>query len=132
MTTNPKVKNKSVHSNLPVIEDNNKSTFSEKIIKLKTLIVDGERYRTSLNRKFENRKKWAKPDSKSVISFIPCTIIKVFASEGQRVTKDDEMVVIEAMKMQNTIYFPMDGKVKRVNVKTGDKIPKGFIMVEYA
>ncbi|UCH14645.1 MAG: acetyl-CoA carboxylase biotin carboxyl carrier protein subunit [Bacteroidales bacterium] len=131
MTTNPKVKSKSNHRKLTVMEDSNKSTFSEKIIRLKTLIVDGERYRTSLNRKFENRKKWVKPDNKSIVSFIPCTIIRVFASEGQKVTRDDEMVIIEAMKMQNTIYFPMEGKVKRVNIKTGDKIPKGFIMVEY-
>ena len=131
MTGNPKLKSKSNHRKLSFIDNNNRSTFSEKIIKLKTLIVDGEKYRTSLNRKFENRKKWVKPDKKSIISFIPCTIVKVFANEGQRVTRDDEMVLIEAMKMQNTIYFPMAGKVKRVNIKTGDKIPKGFVMVEY-
>ena len=131
MTGNPKLKSKSNHRKLSTVNNRNRSTFGEKIIKLKTLIIDGERYRTSLNSKFENRKIWIKPDKKSVISFIPCTIIKVFANEGQSVTKDDEMVLIEAMKMQNTIYFPMSGKVKRVNIKNGDKIPKGFVMLQY-
>ncbi|UCH15385.1 MAG: acetyl-CoA carboxylase biotin carboxyl carrier protein subunit [Bacteroidales bacterium] len=100
-------------------------------LRLKTLIVDGERYRTFHNRKFAKRKNWVKPDEKSVISFIPCTIIKVFAVDGQSVTNNDAIALTEAMKMQNTIYFPMNGRVKRVYIRAGDKIPKGFVMVEY-
>lgn len=111
--------------------DNNNDNADDNKIKLKTLIIDGEKYRTFFNRKYANRKKWTKPDKKTIISFIPCTIIKVFAAEGQSVTKNDAIAVIEAMKMQNTIYFPVSGTVKRVKIKTGDKIPKGFVMVEY-
>jgi acetyl/propionyl-CoA carboxylase alpha subunit len=131
MTINHNSKSKS-DSKKPFFVNNSKGDNNiENKIKLKTLIIDGEKYRTFLNRKFAGRKKWVKPDKKSIISFIPCTIIKVFAGEGKSVTRNDEMAVIEAMKMQNTIYFPMTGRVKRVNIKTGDKIPKGFVMVEY-
>jgi biotin carboxyl carrier protein len=116
----------------PELSGNRKGNHhNDNKIKLKTLIIDGEKYRTFFNRKFANRKKWIKPDSKSIVSFIPCTIIKVFAKEGQKATRNKEMAVIEAMKMQNTIYFPGTGIVKHVNIKTGDKIPKGFVMVEY-
>ncbi len=119
------------NSKKPVLSDNRNGNHYESKIKLKTLIIDGEKYRTFFNRKFANRKKWIKPDNKSIVSFIPCTIIEVFAKEGQKVTRNEEMAVIEAMKMQNTIYFPVAGTVKRVSIKTGDKIPKGFVMVEY-
>ena len=131
MTINHNLKSTSV-SKKPLYNNNgNRDNNFDNKIKLKTLIIDGERYRTFFNRKFTARKRWIKPDKKKIISFIPCTIIKVFARVGQNVKRNDEMAVIEAMKMQNTIYFPVTGKVKRVNIKTGDKIPKGFVMVEY-
>jgi biotin carboxyl carrier protein len=41
------------------------------------------------------------------------------------------MLMLESMKMLNTIEVPMDGKVCKINIKTGDKIPKGFLMVEF-
>ena len=131
MTVNHKLKSKSDFKKPLFINTNNGDNNFDNKIKLKTLIIDGERYRTFLNRKFAGRKKWVKPDKKSIISFIPCTIIKVFAREGQSVKRNDEMAVIEAMKMQNKIHFPMTGRIKRVNIKTGDKIPKGFVMIEY-
>jgi biotin carboxyl carrier protein len=131
MTINNNLKSESV-SRKPLFNNNGyMDNNSDNKIRFKSLIIDGERYRTFHNRKFAVRKNWVKPDEKSVISFIPCTIIKVFAREGQSVKRNDEMAVIEAMKMQNTIYFPMDGRVRRVNIKTGDKIPKGFVMIEY-
>jgi len=47
------------------------------------------------------------------------------------VIKNDEMLVLETMKMQNTLYFTFSGKIKKVNIKAGDKIPKGFVIAEY-
>ena len=97
----------------------------------KTLVINGEKYRTTFNRKFTGTKKWVKPDDKKMISFIPCTIMKVFVSTGQRIERNDEILLMEAMKMQNTILSPVSGIIKNVNVKEGDKIPKGFVMIEF-
>jgi acetyl/propionyl-CoA carboxylase alpha subunit len=131
MTVVHNLKSKSAFKKLLFMNNSSGDNNIDNKIKLKTLIIDGGKYRTFLNRKFAKRKKWIKPDEKIIISFIPCTIIKVYASEGKNVNKNDEMAVIEAMKMQNTLYFPVSGRVKRVNIKAGDKIPKGFVMVEY-
>ncbi len=100
-------------------------------LRYKSLIIDSEKYRTTFTRKFENRHRWIEPDEKKIISFIPCTIIKVFVKEGQAVNRNDEMLVLEAMKMQNTLYFPYSGKISKVYIKAGDKIPKGFVIAEY-
>jgi biotin carboxyl carrier protein len=97
----------------------------------KTLVINGVKYRTNFNRKFTDIKKWIKPDDKKMISFIPCTIIKVFVSTGQRINRNDEILLMEAMKMQNTIHSPVNGIIKNVNVKVGDKIPKGIVMIEF-
>jgi len=99
-------------------------------IRCKSLIIDGTKYRTRLNKKFENRKKWSNEDSNKIISVIPGTILKLYTAEGERVSAGDEMMVLEAMKMKNRILFPKDGVVKSLMVREGEKIPKGFLMVE--
>lgn len=100
-------------------------------IRCKTLIIQGEKYRTLYTEKFKKRKKWQKPEPNKVLSVLPGTVVEVFVKEGDSVKKDDTMMIIEAMKMQNTYYFPHSGKIKHVNLKVGDKIPRGFVMVEY-
>ncbi|KPK87047.1 MAG: hypothetical protein AMS27_03525 [Bacteroides sp. SM23_62_1] len=94
------------------------------------MIIEGAKYRTFLNRKFENRKKWYIPDPKKIISYIPGTVVKLFVHEGQQVVKGDVILILEAMKMKNRIVFSRSGKVKAVNVVEGDKVPKNFLMVE--
>ena len=102
-----------------------------KKVRCKTLIIHGEKYRTTYTKKFENRQKWEKPDAKKVLSYIPGTITKLFVEDGKTVKKGEKMLVLEAMKMQNTISYPLSGKIKNVNVKVGDRIPKNFLLVEY-
>jgi biotin carboxyl carrier protein len=99
-------------------------------IRCKSLVVDGTRYRTRLNQKFETRKAWKNPDPKKVTSSIPGTILKVFVKEGQEVNKGDQMLILEAMKMKNKIMFHRSGTVKNVHVKEGEKVPKDHLMVE--
>jgi biotin carboxyl carrier protein len=101
------------------------------ILNWKTLIIHGEQYRTTFTKKYENRKKWVKPNKKHVISYIPGTITELLVKEGQTVRKGENMLLLEAMKMLNLVSFPLSGQIKKVNVKVGDRIPKGFLMVEY-
>ncbi len=100
-------------------------------IRCKTLIVQGDKYRTLYTNKFKNRKEWQKPDERNVLSVLPGTVIKVFTEVDDFVTKGETMLILEAMKMRNTYYFPHSGKIKNVNVKTGDNIPRGYVMIEY-
>ena len=46
----------------------------------------------------------------------------VLVERGTKVAADDELLVIEAMKMQNLVYAPVGGTVKDVQVKPGDKV----------
>jgi len=98
--------------------------------KFKTLNIDGTRYKTNLTSKFENREKYMIPDAKKIISVIPGTIVKVFVKEGQKVKRGDNIMILEAMKMQNRIKSPRPGFIKIIKVKAGEKIAKGMLMVE--
>jgi len=101
-----------------------------KNLRYQSLIIEGTKYRTLLNRKFENRKNWNNPDPKKVISYIPGTVVKVFIREGQQVEQGDSILILEAMKMKNRIVFSRSGKVKSVNVSEGEKVPKDYVMIE--
>ena len=96
----------------------------------KELNILGDIYLTTYTRKFQARQNWIKPDIKKVTSFIPGTIREVLVKPGDLVKTEDKLVVLEAMKMLNTIQSPMSGKIKSVMVKEGDRIPKGFVMIE--
>jgi biotin carboxyl carrier protein len=98
--------------------------------KFKTLNIDGTHYKTNLTSKFENRKKYTVPDAKKIISVIPGTIMKVFVKEGQKVKRGDNILILEAMKMQNRIKSPRPGVIKTIKVKAGEKIAKGILMAE--
>jgi biotin carboxyl carrier protein len=98
--------------------------------KFKTLLIEDIKYKTYFSKKFENRKYWKAADPTKICSFIPGSIIKVFVKPGQKVKKGADLLVMDAMKMTNTIRAHTDGTVREVNVKAGDKIPKGFVMVE--
>ena len=106
------------------------SENGDKKIRCKSLVIDGTKYRTRLNKKFENRKNWEANDPKLMFSTIPGTIVKIFVSEGQQVKEGDKMLILEAMKMKNNVFFHSAGKVKSVNVKEGIKVPKNFLMLE--
>jgi 3-methylcrotonyl-CoA carboxylase alpha subunit len=61
---------------------------------------------------------------------MPGKVIKVNAAPGQRVTKGEEVLVVEAMKMENAIRAPRDGTVKSVAVRVGDMVAPGSVLVE--
>jgi biotin carboxyl carrier protein len=68
-------------------------------------------------------------DNKTLVAFIPGTIIDVKVKVGQEVKQGDILVVLDAMKMHNRILAPMNSRVKEIAVKPGDKVTKGFVMV---
>lgn len=94
------------------------------------LIIDGTKYRTFYNSKFENRKKYEAPDPNKIISYLPGTVVKLFVKEGQEVKRGDDILILEAMKMKTRMIFGTSGKVKSINVSEGVKVPKDFLMIE--
>ncbi|MFW5821492.1 MAG: acetyl-CoA carboxylase biotin carboxyl carrier protein subunit [Bacteroidota bacterium] len=105
-----------------------KSACAENI-KCKYLVIGGTRYRTLLNKKFTDRKKWEYPDLSKVNSYIPGTILDIFVKEGDKVKEGDPLVILEAMKMRNRITSHISGTVAKVNVEKGERIPKGHMII---
>jgi len=103
--------------------------MEESTPKYQTFVVNSAKYKTLYTKKFETRKKWERPNPFEVRSYIPGTILKMCVKPGQEVKEGECLLILEAMKMENKIEMPFDGKVKKIHVEEGVKIPKDVIMV---
>lgn len=92
--------------------------------------VTARKYKTQLTRKFQSRKVWVDPNIYEIQSFIPGTIISIDVKEGDVVQEGDQLLILEAMKMQNRIQMPFTAKIKKINVNVGDRVPKDTLMIE--
>ncbi len=66
----------------------------------------------------------------ALITQMPGKVVKLFKKEGDTVIKGETVLILEAMKMENEIKAGVDGKVKSINVKEGQALEAGFLMVE--
>ncbi len=59
----------------------------------------------------------------------PGTVSKILVSAGDVVNEDDELVILEAMKMQNPIVAPAGGKVKEIMVVQNEEVDTGDVLL---
>jgi 3-methylcrotonyl-CoA carboxylase alpha subunit len=59
------------------------------------------------------------------------TMVGVLVESGQQVTKDQPLVIMEAMKMEHTIKAPSNGKVDEVYFKEGDMVDGGAELLAF-
>lgn len=82
--------------------------------------------------KVEEKKIPAKPtvpiEGTKVVAPMPGMIIKYLVNPGDKVKAGDGVLILEAMKMQNTIPAPVDGVVKTINFKPGDAVNKDDVL----
>ena len=97
---------------------------------LKTLIVQGAVYQTTLTKKFENRVNYETPNENMIHSFIPGTIIDIFIKPKQKVKEGETLLLLEAMKMENQVRMPFDGEIVKIHVKKDEVIPNRHLMIE--
>jgi biotin carboxyl carrier protein len=97
---------------------------------IETLRLYSGSYKTRLNARFRTRRPYKPDDPKTILSFIPGTILDILVRPGQLVKKGDDMMILDAMKMQNQLKSKVDGIVKRIAVNKGDRVSKGTILLE--
>ncbi|HOO97972.1 MAG TPA: acetyl-CoA carboxylase biotin carboxyl carrier protein subunit [Bacteroidales bacterium] len=94
-----------------------------------TLNINSTLYTTRISSRFEERVPFKKQDPFNVLSFIPGTVLDILVTPGQEVHKGDALIILDAMKMQNSLKSSVDAKVKEILVKTGDRVPKGAALI---
>ena len=70
-----------------------------------------------------------------VINFIkapmPGLILEINVEVGQTVKENDSLLILEAMKMENSFLSPRDGVIKSIAVLKGNAVDKGQLLIEF-
>nr|KAF6369984.1 propionyl-CoA carboxylase subunit alpha [Myotis myotis] len=74
--------------------------------------------------------KVAEDTSSTLRSPMPGLVVAISVKPGDMVSEGQEICVIEAMKMQNSMTAGKTGKVKSVHCKAGDTVGEGDLLVE--
>ena len=60
--------------------------------------------------------------STEITAPMPGKVFKIMVNVGDTVAEDDEMIILEAMKMENPIFASTGGTISEIKVKEGDSV----------
>lgn len=63
-----------------------------------------------------------------VLSEVTGTVWKINATIGQSLTEDDEIILVESMKMEIPVAMPVDGTVIEILVAESDSVTEGQVV----
>jgi biotin carboxyl carrier protein len=93
------------------------------------VFIDGRVYQVSEVGDRPPRKSRA-DDHDALTAPMPATVLAIHVATGQRVERNDVVMVLEAMKMELPIRSPRDGVVKAVGCRVGELVRPGTRLVE--
>ena len=67
--------------------------------------------------------------SSDVLAPMPGTIVDILVKEGEEVLEYQEVLILEAMKMENAIPAPVGGTVKEIKVQVNDKVATNQVLM---
>ncbi len=88
-------------------------------------------YYTRVPDSYKNRQIYKPINDKILRAFIPGTIREMGIKVGDTVQKGDQLMILDAMKMNNVVRSFFDGKVKSIFIKDGDMVKKNQEIVEF-
>ena len=68
---------------------------------------------------------------KAIKAPMQSTVVKLAVAVGDKVVEGDQILVLEAMKMEQSITSPRDGVIKTVKVAVGETVPSGTVLIEF-
>lgn len=96
------------------------------------IVIDDTTYETYYTKKFLRRKQVTIGETKLINAFIPGVIKEIFVKKGDKVSKNQPLLILEAMKMKNRVFAPRDGEIEDVLVKIDEKVSKDQPLIKYS
>jgi biotin carboxyl carrier protein len=69
-------------------------------------------------------------DEQDVMSPMPGSVVKVPVNVGDKVSEGDPLIIVEAMKMETSLYASIDGIVSEINVESGEQVDTDKILIK--
>ncbi|MFC2129966.1 biotin/lipoyl-containing protein [Bacteroidota bacterium] len=68
-------------------------------------------------------------DRQEVLPPMPGSIVKVLVEKGQTVEEGEALIIVEAMKMETSLYAALDGIVTEINVEAGEQVDSDIVLI---
>ena len=100
-----------------------------------TIRVNGNKYNVQVKDKLDlllerlGMDKLAANQVNDIKAPMPGLVLDVMVKEGDEVKKGDQVMILEAMKMENVLKSPGEGTVKAIKVAKGDSVEKNQVMI---
>ena len=65
----------------------------------------------------------------TIVAPMPGKMLEIKVADGETVEKGQPLLVMEAMKMEQTINAPRDGVVSGLSLKAGDQVADGTVLL---
>src|SRR4029079_3408078 len=67
---------------------------------------------------------------KEIKAPMPELVLEIAVADGQEVKEGDKLLILEAMKMENSIMIGTDAIIKKISVSAGQAVEKGQVLLE--
>lgn len=67
--------------------------------------------------------------TQEIVAPLDGKVFQLHIKPGDKVEEDEEILVIEAMKMETPLFTPCNGTVIKVSVKEGDEVAENDVLV---
>ncbi len=107
--------------------------FNQKTL---TLSINGNKYQLKIEDEYDALVKkmglsvGGSQKLKNVKAPMPGLILDILIEPGQSVAKGDQLLILEAMKMENVLKAEGEGVVKSIETTKGSAVDKGQILIE--
>lgn len=71
------------------------------------------------------------PSDRKITAPMAGTILRVLVEPGQHVQTGDQLLILEAMKMENEIIAPQEGTIKEIFVKPNENVDSDQILITF-
>lgn len=98
-----------------------KNSVGKSFVSCKGLVHELERW-SEIQSELNENTAFNELNDGNILSPMPGKIVKIEAIEGQKVAKGDVLIIVEAMKMENSILAPFEGIIENIFVNEGDQV----------
>jgi len=112
----------------------NKKEYIVEVEELKENVFEKTKREIKIKDKFIDERRKQKnnlKEEKTISAPMPAKIIKINYKKGQRVKKGDQLIILEAMKMENDILSPLDGVIKEIYIYEGKNVLSEEKLLEF-
>ena len=115
---------------------NAKLVESDRTGKKLTIEMEGETFHIEIKDEMDQvveKMGFGKASNKQIKEIkapMPGLVLEIAVSEGQEVAEGDKILILGAMKMENSILINTRATIKRIAVSAGQAVEKGQVLVE--